>query len=83
MNISLFTANYKNPLAFRRSGDSLLKVNFIKEVGLDNGGMVKKFIVETLKEIPQQMTGLFIPMPSTKVSDQRALYKLPQAHYPL
>ena len=77
----MFTANYKNPLAFRISGDSLLKVNFIKEVGLDNGGMVKKFIVETLKEIPQQMTGLFIPMPSQKVYDPRALYKLQKAHW--
>lgn len=57
----------KDPRKFRRRGPNPMKITFVGEEGVDEGGGIcREFIVETIQELTLPNTGLFIPTPNAR-----------------
>lgn len=67
--IAQFAKAYKVVKLYRKRGDQPFKVRFSKEIGTDQGGIAKEFIVEALKDITLPTTGLFVRAPNAEGGD--------------
>ena len=67
--IAQFAKAYKVVKVFRKRGDQPFKVRFAKELGTDQGGIAKEFVVEALKDITLPTTGLFVRAPNAESGD--------------
>ena len=62
--IMQFAKIYNVPKRFRKRGNKPFRIKFIQELGNDDGGISKEFILEAVKDITLPTSGLFVPVPN-------------------